>query len=176
VKAANVFLVGLMGAGKTTVGRLLARRLKLRFFDSDREIERRCGVTIPVIFEIEGEAGFRAREEQVIAELSTVQGIVLATGGGAVLAVDNRRHLAAGGTVVYLNARPEDLYERVRQDRNRPLLATPDPLARLRELHAERDALYRGVADLVIDTGAQSVQCLARELVEKLEERWKASA
>jgi shikimate kinase len=176
VKAANVFLVGLMGAGKTTVGRLLARRLKLRFFDSDREIERRCGVTIPVIFEIEGEAGFRAREEQVIAELCTVQGIVLATGGGAVLAGDNRRRLAAGGTVVYLNARPEDLYERVRQDRNRPLLATPDPLARLRELHAERDALYRGVADLVVDTGAQSVQCLARELVEKLEERWKASA
>jgi shikimate kinase len=176
VKAGNIFLVGMMGAGKTTVGRLLARRMKLRFFDSDREIERRCGVIIPVIFEIEGEGGFRAREQQVIEDLSRLNGIVLATGGGAVLAADSRRCLSAGGTVVYLNARPEDLYERVRQDRNRPLLATADPLARLRALHAERDALYRGVADLIVDTGAQSVQVLARELVEKLEERWKASA
>jgi shikimate kinase len=176
VKPGNVFLVGLMGAGKTTVGRLLARRLKLRFFDSDREVERRCGVTIPVIFEIEGEAGFRAREEQVLAELTAASGIVLATGGGAVLAPENRRRLAAGGTVIYLNARPEDLYERVRHDRGRPLLATADPLGRLRELHRERDALYRSVADLVVDTGAQTVQFLARELLEKLGERWKASA
>jgi len=176
VKPGNVFLVGLMGAGKTTVGRLLARRLKLRFFDSDREVEQRCGVAIPVIFEIEGEAGFRAREEQVLAELTLLSGIVVATGGGAVLAAENRKRLAAGGTVVYLNARPEDLCERVRNDRGRPLLATDDPLRRLRELHEQRDALYRSVADLVIDTGAQSVQFLARELVEKLEERWKASA
>ena len=176
MKAGNIFLVGLMGAGKTTVGRLLARRLKLRFFDSDQEIERRCGVKIPVIFELEGEAGFRAREEQVIGELTALEGIVLATGGGAVLASENRRHLAARGTVVYLNARPEDLYERVRQDRNRPLLATADPLARLRELHAQRDALYREAAHLVVDTGAQSVQVLARDLLYKLEERWKASA
>jgi shikimate kinase len=176
VKAGNIFLVGLMGAGKTTIGRLLARKLRLRFFDSDLEIERRCGVKIPLIFEIEGEAGFRAREEQVIGELSSLEGIVLATGGGSVLAADNRRRLAARGTVVYLNARPEDLYERVRHDRNRPLLATGDPLARLRQLHTERDALYRDVADLVVDTGAQSVQFLARGLLEKLEERWKASA
>jgi shikimate kinase len=176
MKAGNIFLVGLMGAGKTTVGRLLARRLKLRFFDADHEIERRCGVKIPLIFEIEGEAGFRAREQQVIAELSALRGIVLATGGGAVLDADNRRRLAAGGTVVYLNARPEDLYERVRHDRNRPLLATADPLARLRALHAERDGLYRALADVVVDTGAQSVQLLARGLAEKLEERWKASA
>jgi shikimate kinase len=176
VKARNIFLVGLMGAGKTTVGRLLARRLRLRFFDTDIEIERRCGVKIPVIFEIEGEAGFRLREQQVIAELSAMEGIVLATGGGAVLASDSRRHLASRGTVVYLNARPDDLYQRVRHDRNRPLLATADPLARLRQLHAERDALYRGVADLIVDTGAQSVQLLARELLDKLEERWKASA
>ena len=176
MKPGNVFLVGLMGAGKTTVGRLLARRLKLRFFDSDRVVEQRCGVAIPVIFEIEGEAGFRAREEQVLAELTLLSGIVVATGGGAVLAAENRKRLAAGGTVVYLNARPEDLCERVRNDRGRPLLATDDPLRRLRELHEQRDALYRSVADLVIDTGAQSVQFLARELVEKLEERWKASA
>lgn len=176
MKAGNIFLVGLMGAGKTTVGRLLARRLKLRFYDSDQEIERRCGVKIPVIFEIEGEAGFRSREQQAIAELTALRGIVLATGGGAVLDEDNRRNLAAGGTVVYLSARPEDLYERVRDDRNRPLLSTPDPLARLCELHAERDPLYRQVADLVVDTGEQSVQVLARELLAKLEERWKASA
>src|SRR5687767_2550334 len=166
----------MMGAGKTTVGRLLARRTKLRFFDSDREIEHRCGVSIPVIFEIEGEAGFRAREQQVIEDLTALSGIVLATGGGTVLAAANRRSLSAGGTVVYLNARPEDLYERVHQDRNRPLLATPDPLGRLRALHAERDPLYREIADLIVDTGAQSAQTLARDLLEKLEERWKASA
>lgn len=172
----NVYLVGLMGAGKTTVGRLLARRLKRPFFDSDHEIQKRCGVNIPLIFEIEGEAGFRAREQQAIAELTALDAVVLATGGGAVLAEDNRRRLAASGTVVYLNARPEDLYERVRQDRNRPLLAGGDPLARLRELHAERDPLYRSLADLVVDTGAQSVPALTRALLERLEERWKASA
>ena len=176
MKPGNIFLVGLMGAGKTTVGRMLARRLKLRFVDSDQEIERRCGVKLPVIFEIEGEAGFRAREEQAIAELTALEGIVLATGGGAVLAGDSRRRLASRGTVVYLNASPEDLFERVRHDRNRPLLATADPLARLRELHAQRDALYRSVADLVVDTGAQSVQVLVQDLVPRLEERWKASA
>ena len=131
-----------MGAGKTTVGRLLARRLKLRFFDSDHEIEARCGVSIPVIFEIEGEAGFRQREVQAIAELTALDGIVLATGGGAVLAEQNRQRLAARGTVVYLHARPEELYERVRQDRNRPLLAGADPLGKLRELYvAARSAL-----------------------------------
>lgn len=176
MKARNIFLVGLMGAGKTTVGRLLARRLKLRFFDSDQEIERRCGVKVPLIFEIEGEAGFRGREEQAIAELTAMDGIVLATGGGAVLACDSRRHLASRGTVVYLNARPEDLYERVRHDRNRPLLATADPLERLRELHAARDAVYRGIADLVLDTGVQSVQLLVRDLVDRLEDQWKRSA
>src|ERR1051326_1395633 len=111
VKPGNIFLVGLMGAGKTTVGRLLARRLKLRFFDSDHEIERRCGVSIPLIFEIEGEAGFRAREEQAVAELTAMDGIVLATGGGAVLSADSRRRLTARGAVVYLNARPEDRSE-----------------------------------------------------------------
>ena len=174
--AGNVYLVGMMGAGKTTVGRLLARRLKLRFIDADHELERRCGVKVPLIFDIEGEAGFRAREAQLLAELTALDGVVLGTGGGAVLAEENRRRLAARGTVVYLRATPEDLYERVKHDRNRPLLATADPLARLRELHAERDPLYRGVADLVVDTGRQTVLALARELIEKLGERWKASA
>jgi shikimate kinase len=173
---ANVYLVGLMGAGKSTVGRLLARRLKLRFIDADHEIEARCGVKIPLIFEIEGEAGFRAREAQVIADLTGLEGVVVATGGGAVLAPSSRERLARGGVVVYLRARPEDLYERVRHDRNRPMLAAPDPLARMRQLHAERDPLYREIADIVLDTGAQSVQALARRLLGKLEEQWKASA
>lgn len=172
----NIYLVGMMGAGKTTVGRLLARRLKLRFLDSDQEIEARCGVSIPVIFEIEGEAGFRAREAQVIAELTQRRGIVLATGGGAVLAESSRRHLRDTGVVVYLRARPEDLYERVRHDRNRPLLATPDPLRRLQELHRERDPLYRETAHIVCDTGRQSVQALARQLLAKLDLPWKVSA
>jgi shikimate kinase len=176
VPAANLFLVGMMGAGKTTVGRMLARRLKLRFVDCDHEIEARCGVKIPTIFELEGEAGFRGRETQAIADLTALNGIVLATGGGAVLAAVNRERLASRGTVVYLRARPEDLYERVRHDRNRPLLATSDPLARLHTLYEERDPLYREIADFVMDTGAQSVQVLARALQEKLQGQWKASA
>ena len=175
-RAANLYLVGLMGAGKTTVGRVLARRLKLRFLDSDQEIERRCGVKIPVIFEIEGEPGFRGREAAVIGELSQLRGIVLATGGGVVGSKENRQLLAATGTVVYLHAQPDDLYERVRHDRNRPLLATADPLARLRALYAERDPLYRSIADVVIATGKQGVAALARDLLGKLGERWKASA
>ena len=172
----NVYLIGLMGAGKTTVGRMLARRLKLRFVDADVEIEQRCGVKIPTIFDIEGEAGFRVREAQAIAELTAQEGIVLATGGGVVLAPENRRRLAERGIVVYLRARPEDLYARVRHDRNRPLLAAGDPLARLRELHAQRQPLYEEIADVVVDTGCQSVQALARTLLGKLEERWKPSA
>jgi shikimate kinase len=172
----NVYLVGMMGAGKTTVGRLLARRLKRRFVDVDHEIEHRCGVRIPVIFDIEGEAGFRSREAQAIAELSQLDGVVMATGGGAVLAPENRRLLSARGTVVYLRAQPIDLYQRVRHDKNRPLLATADPRARLEELYAQRDPLYREVADLVVETGRQNVQTLARELLAELEKRWKISA
>lgn len=172
----NIYLVGMMGAGKTTVGKLLARRLRRRFIDADQEIERRCGVRIPVIFDIEGEAGFRGREAQIIAELTSLDGVVLATGGGAVLSAENRRLLASRGTVVYLRAQPADLYQRVRQDKNRPLLATGNPRARLEELYAQRDPLYRDVADLVIETGTQNVQALARELLAKLEERWKISA
>jgi shikimate kinase len=175
-RARNLVLIGMMGAGKTTVGRLLARRLKRPFHDSDQEIERRCGVGIPVIFDIEGEAGFRAREAQVIAELAALEDIVLATGGGAVLAEENRRRLAACGTVVYLHARPADLLERVRHDRNRPLLATPDPLQRLEQLYAQRDPLYREIADLVLETGVQSAQALGKQLLGRLEESWKLSA
>jgi shikimate kinase len=174
--ARNVFLVGLMGAGKTTAGRILARRLKRTFHDSDQEIERRCGVKVPVIFDIEGEAGFRQREASMIAELTALEDIVLATGGGAILAPASRRHLAARGTVVYLHAQPAALYERVRRDKNRPLLLTADPLARLAALYAERDPLYREAADIVVDTGRQSVQILARQLLAQLKETWKLSA
>jgi len=174
--ADNLILVGMMGAGKTTVGRLLARHLKRIFYDSDQEIERRCGVRVPVIFDIEGEMGFRAREEQVIAELCALDGIVLATGGGAVLAEENRRRIAAGGTVIYLHARPGYLWQRVRHDRNRPLLATRDPQRKLEELYAVRDPLYREVAGIVLDTGRQSVQVLAKELLARLDDPCKLSA
>jgi len=159
----------MMGAGKSTVGRLLARRLKRNFYDSDEEIERRCGVRIPVIFEIEGEAGFRARETQIIAELCVLENAVVATGGGAVLAEENRRIIAARGVVVYLHARVPHLWQRVRHDRNRPLLATADPQKKLDALYAERDPLYREVADLVVDTGKQSVQTLAKDLLTRIE-------
>jgi shikimate kinase len=172
----NLILVGLMGAGKTTVGRILARRLGLRFVDSDHEVEARCGVSIPVIFELEGEAGFRAREAQMIDELTRQDGIVLATGGGVVLSEANRRCLASRGTVVYLNARPDDLERRVRQDRNRPLLAGGQVLEKLEALHAARDPLYRAIADLVVDTGAQTPQTLARDLLARIEDVWKRSA
>jgi shikimate kinase len=173
--AGNLFLVGMMGAGKTTIGRLLARRMKRAFLDSDQEIEQRCGVPVPVIFDIEGEPGFRAREAQVIADLTAREGLVLATGGGAVLDAESRKRLATRGTVVYLHAAPADLYERVRHDRNRPLLATADPLAKLESLYAERDPLYREIADLVVDTGRQGAPTLVRHLLSRLEEHWKLS-
>jgi shikimate kinase len=176
VKAGNLFLVGMMGAGKTTVGRLAARRMKLRFFDSDREIERRCGVTIPVIFEIEGEPGFRAREAQTLEALTALDDVVLATGGGAVLDPANRARLRDRGFVIYLHAQPRDLHHRTRHDKSRPLLADADPLARLEELHRVRDPLYREVADLVVETGRQSVGHLVESLLKRLPEGCKLSA
>lgn len=165
----NLFFVGLMGAGKTTVGRAVARRLNYPFFDSDHELEARCGVRIPVIFDHEGEAGFRDREEHAIAELTSRSGIVLATGGGAVLREANRAALKANGTVVYLSASPHDLWLRTRHDRNRPLLQTADPKGRLEALYAERDPLYREVADFIIETGKPTVAQLANMVLMQLE-------
>lgn len=165
----NVFFVGLMGAGKTTVGRSVARRLGRPFFDSDHEIEVRTGARIPVIFEHEGEAGFREREAQAIAELTSRDGIVLATGGGAVLREENRQLLKARGTVVYLRANPHDLWLRTRRDRNRPLLQTGDPRARLEQLYAERDPLYRECASFIIETGRPSVNALVNMVLMQLE-------
>jgi shikimate kinase len=148
----NIYLIGLMGAGKTTVGRQLAWRLGCPFYDSDHEIEVRTGVSIPTIFEIEGETGFRKREAQVIEELVNESGkMVLATGGGVVITPENRVNLKAHGWVVYLSVPPFQLYQRTRQDRNRPLLQVADPLKRLQELHAIRDPLYRETADLIVD-------------------------
>jgi shikimate kinase len=168
-KRDNLYLVGLMGAGKTTVGRLLARHYGCTFHDSDHEIEARTGVKIPVIFEIEGEAGFRRREEAAIAELTALSGIVLATGGGAVLSAVNRENLKNSGMVIYLRGSPEHLYERTRHDRNRPLLQTDNPLEKLRELYRQRDPLYREIADIVVDTGRQSVSGMTRVLCGKLD-------
>lgn len=164
----NIFLVGLMGAGKTSVGRMLAKRMNKDFYDADAEIERATGVKIPVIFDIEGESGFRAREEKVIERLTALHDIVLATGGGAILSPANRTRLRRHGRVIYLRAAPEDLWRRTRRDRNRPLLQTANPLAKLKELHAQRDPLYSEVADLVVDTGAQSVGNLTTHIQQLL--------
>lgn len=163
----NIYLVGLMGAGKTTVGRQLARRLGRPFYDSDHEIVARTGVPIPTIFEIEGEDGFRRREAQTIAELTAGSGMVMATGGGVVLNPENRQRLHETGWVVYLNVPPVMLHERTRHDRSRPLLHVDDPLAKLEELHAIRDPLYRETAHLTVDGGrllaSGIVQYLIRE-------------
>ena len=166
----NLFLVGLMGAGKTTVGRQLASITGKRFVDSDLEIEARLGVKIPVIFDLEGEAGFRDREAAMIAELTQESGIVLGTGGGSVLRPENRAHLASRGTVIYLHGLPDELHRRTRHDRNRPILRADDPLARLTSLYEFRDPLYREVADVVVDTGKQSVKVLVERLLAQLEE------
>jgi len=158
-----------MGAGKSTIGRQVAEALHLRFLDSDKVIEERSGAAIGWIFEIEGEAGFRQRERRVIAELTAEQGIVLATGGGAILDPENRRVLAARGLVVYLQTSIEQQLDRTRRDRTRPLLQTPDPRARLLELASQREPLYREIADLCINTNGRSVRSVAIEIARQLD-------
>ena len=164
----NIFLVGLMGAGKTTVGKLIAKHLHRTFIDSDHEIEKRTGVNIPLIFELEGEAGFRTREAAIIEELTGQNNIVLATGGGAILSQQNRDNLRRNGTVIYLRARVTDLLQRTRHDKNRPLLQTIDPHAKLNELFAQRDPLYTDVADIIVDSGSQSAHALVHQIEDKL--------
>jgi shikimate kinase len=171
VGAGNIFLVGMMGAGKTTIGRALARRLELDFVDTDRELVDRTGVPVATIFEIEGEEGFRRRESAILAELSQRTGAVIATGGGAILAEENRRVMRANGTVVYLRARLENLWERTRRDTTRPLLATPDPRATLASLLEKREPLYLEAAHVVVDTGPQSAATLVGKLAATLRRR-----
>ena len=173
----NIFLVGMMGAGKTTLGRALAQRLELAFVDSDRLLVERTGVPVATIFEIEGEDGFRRRESALLAQLVQGADIVVATGGGAVLSTENRALMRSSGTVVYLRARLENLWERTRHDSSRPLLKTPDPRATLAALLEARDPLYREVAHIVVDTGSQSATTLVARVVAALDRQaGKASA
>ena len=165
----NIYLIGLMGAGKSTVGRMLAKRLGKTFFDSDHEIEKRCGVKIPTIFEMEGEEGFRKRESAVIKDLTQMQDIVLATGGGSVLLSENRTYLHENGYVVYLRANPHELWVRTRNDKGRPLLNTTDPQKKLKELFEIRDPLYTSIAHQTVETGKPNVNQLTNKLVMQLE-------
>jgi len=164
-----IFLVGMMGAGKTTLGRRLAHALGRRFIDLDHELEARCGVRIATIFDIEGEAGFRTREAALLDACTREADTVLATGGGAVLRAENREHLRARGVVVYLHASVDKLHRRTRYDRNRPLLSGDDPRGTLAALLDARDPLYREVADVVIDTGTLSQTGLVEALLARLQ-------
>jgi shikimate kinase len=166
----NVYLVGPMGVGKTTIGRQLARQLRKDFIDCDAEIEKRTGADIPLIFELEGEEGFRRREADMLEHLTARREVVLATGGGVVLDPENRSRLMTNGFVIYLCAPPDLLFERTSRDRNRPLLQTEDPRQRIEELLAERDPLYRQVADLVIETGRRGLRFVVRDIVHGLPE------
>jgi shikimate kinase len=165
----NIFLIGLMGAGKSTVGKLLAKKLGRRFLDADHVIEDRCGVKIPVIFEMEGEDGFRKREAQAIKDITAEHDLILATGGGAVLLPENRQFLSDRGTVIYLHANPIELWHRTKGGEGRPLLKNGDAKKILENLYAIRDPLYREIADYVIETGKPSVNQLVNTLIMQLE-------
>jgi shikimate kinase len=165
----NIYLVGPMGAGKTTIGRLLAEELHKDFYDSDQVIEERAGANIPWIFDVEGESGFRVRESNVIEDLCTRENIVLATGGGAVLAEQNRKNLRKGGAVVYLMATVNQQVERTRRDQKRPLLkGVADPRAKLTDLMEQRDPLYREIADIMIMTSRRSPKAVCNEILAML--------
>ncbi len=164
----NIVLVGLMGAGKSTIGRNLAKQLNKEFYDSDRIIEERTGVDIATIFEIEGEQGFRDREEQVIKELCEMDNIVLATGGGSILRKTNRNNMKNYGHVVYLCTTAELLYSRIRYDKSRPLMQTKSPLDTLKKLLKDREPFYLDVADTVITTGKQKATLIVKRVLEAL--------
>ena len=165
----NIFLIGSMGAGKSTIARRLAATLDKEFVDADHELEERTGVGIPLIFELEGEAGFRKRERELLAELVMRNGIVLATGGGVVLAAENRANLAARGFVIYLDAPVDLLVARVARDRHRPLMQTSDPKATMREIVRMRDPLYRESADIVVRSSHRSSRFVVREILQRIE-------
>ena len=165
LKHNNLFLVGPMGAGKTTIGRFLAENLNLEFFDLDAEIEDRCGANIPWIFDVEGEEGFRKRESKMLDEVTSRNGVLLATGGGAVLSERNRQILKQRGYVVYLSASVGQLLERTAHDRNRPLLQVDNPREVIEKLIADRDPLYKEVADLVVVTEKRKPQLVAEDIV-----------
>jgi shikimate kinase len=167
----SVYLVGMPGSGKSTVGRLLARRLEMEFFDADQVLEKRLGCSIREYFEQLGEQVFRDREEAVIAELTRLRGVVVSTGGGVVLRAQNRQHLHQRGWVVYLKSNPDDLYRRLRHDQSRPLLQVADPLAQLKDLHAVRDPLYREVAHCTIATGRPLVNAVVQNIAMQFEQQ-----
>ncbi|MEP6943512.1 MAG: shikimate kinase [Betaproteobacteria bacterium] len=168
----NLFLVGMPGSGKSTLGRLLAKRLDKQFYDTDAELERRLGVSIPVIFELEGEPGFRDREAGIVIEFAGLANVILATGGGAVLRPPNRDALKQNGSVLYLHATPDTLWERTRRSKHRPLLQAADPQARLNELYTIRDPIYREVADFVVESDSDQ----AVRLAQRLEQQMRAAA
>ncbi|HSH53990.1 MAG TPA: shikimate kinase [Methylotenera sp.] len=168
MKLGNIFFIGLMGAGKTTIGRLLAKQMGKVFYDSDHEIERKTGVKIPLIFELEGEVGFRKREAAVIEELSQLDNIVMATGGGAVLAPENRTLLKNNGHVIYLRANVHDLWQRTRNDKTRPLLQGGDIKQKLEQLYIERDPIYTELASCIVDTGSQSAGDITNHIEQML--------
>ena len=165
----NIYLVGLMGAGKTTIGRQLARTLKIPFYDSDKAIEERTGVDIPTIFEFEGEEGFRNREQKMIQQLTEIKGIVMATGGGAILREENRKLLSENGFVIYLHCDVDKLLERTRRDSQRPLLNTQDPKERLESLFDQRKPLYTSIADFTIDTGILQSKDVVTQILDVYE-------
>lgn len=166
--ASNLILVGPMGAGKTTIGRLLAAELSRDFFDTDHEIQKRCGADIPWIFDVEGEEGFRQRETQMIRELSARHGAVIATGGGAVLREENRQLLREAGTVIYLCITVEQQLKRTARDRNRPLLQRVDREQVLREMYRQRDPLYRATADIIVRSERRGPRSVARNIVRQV--------
>lgn len=167
----NIFLVGPMGAGKSTIGRHLAQQLHMEFFDSDTVIEERTGADISWVFDVEGEEGFRVREETVINDLSQEQGIVLATGGGSVISKDNRNRLSARGLVVYLETTIEKQLARTQRDKKRPLLQTDEPREVLEALARERNPMYEEIADYIVRTDDQSAKVVANQIIRMLEER-----
>lgn len=164
MKTDNIYFIGLMGAGKTTIGKLIAKLNGATFYDSDHEIEVRTGVKIPLIFELEGEAGFRKREKTAIEELCQLNHIVLATGGGAVLQAENRALLKQHGIVIYLRAQVHDLWIRTRFDKTRPLLQGGDLREKLDTLYTARDPIYTELADYIIDTGKQSANEITQQI------------